>query len=121
MNTDDLITKIIKTGNELDPWNQGDPDELREECREMLQTVDGCKMIIDGLLDTIKDLIGGKKMVIIISNYAGSEQKKQTLDKCFAARGKALKIAYSIPGYKDKPLKEKNAIYDTIIKKILEG
>lgn len=57
MNTDDLITKLIRTGAELDPYSWDDPDELKEEYRDMMQTVDGCKMIIDGLLDTIKDLM----------------------------------------------------------------
>ena len=59
MNTDDLITKIIKAGDELDPWNQDDPDELREELRDMMRTVGGCKEVINSLLDTIKGLMEG--------------------------------------------------------------
>ena len=57
MNTDDLITKLIRTGAELDPYSWDDPEEIRDELRDMMRTVGGCKEVINSLLDTIKGLM----------------------------------------------------------------
>lgn len=53
----EIINKIIEIGAELDPGSGDDPEEIREELRDMMRTVSGCKEVINSLLDTIKSLI----------------------------------------------------------------
>lgn len=55
----EIINKIIEIGAKLDPGSGDDPEEIREELRDMMRTVGGCKEVINSLLDTIKGLMEG--------------------------------------------------------------
>lgn len=55
----EIINKIIDIGARLDPDSGDDPEEIRDELRDMMRTVGGCKEVINSLLDTIKGLMEG--------------------------------------------------------------
>ena len=57
-------------------------------------------------------------MVINIAAYVENDEIRQELIRCAAIRSEALRRCYSIPGYKELPLAEKNKIYDRIVKEV---
>ena len=53
-----------------------------------------------------------------VSAFVDNPEITEALNRCAALRDAALKICYDTPGYKEKPLNEKNAFYDSVYAKL---
>lgn len=53
-------------------------------------------------------------MVYNVSAFLNNPEIAEVLTRCATLRNAALDICYDTPGYKEMPLKEKNAFYDSV-------
>lgn len=53
-------------------------------------------------------------MVYNVSTFVDNPEIAKVLNRCSTLRNAALDICYDTPGYKEMPLKEKNAFYDSV-------
>ena len=53
-------------------------------------------------------------MVYNVSAFVDNPEIAEVLNSCATLRNAALDICYDTPGYKEMPLKEKNAFYESV-------
>ena len=53
-------------------------------------------------------------MVYNVSAFLNNPEIAEVLTRCATLRNAALDICYQTPGYKELPLKEKNAFYESV-------
>ena len=54
-------------------------------------------------------------MVYNVSAFVDNLEIAEVLNRCATLRNAALDICYDTPGYKEMPLTEKNAVYDSVL------
>lgn len=53
-------------------------------------------------------------MVYNVSAFVDNPEIAKAMNRCSTLRNAALNICYDTPGYKEMPLNEKNAFYDSV-------
>ena len=57
-------------------------------------------------------------MVYNVSAFVDNPEIAEVLNRCATLRNAALDICYDTPGYKEMPLNEKNAFFNSVFAKL---